>query len=719
MSCDLVKHYLQKAKQANHRYVIVLSGEPAWCLERATAITQALKLKRIAWVTEVTVPSALLFKPEDARQMLGQEFDAAVFDAHCGMDPDAFGALGCTVSGGGLLFLLAPPMHRFVDFDDPAKQRIAIWPYSGIDVGNRFLRFFKSVLCSDKDIVVLEQGKPVPVIPVSEESQTPQYAHLERQRPWRTRDQDEAVQAIIHVLKGHRRRPLVLTSDRGRGKSSALGIAAAELMQRGAGDIIVTAPRLSAVAAVFRHAQALLPGAHMGQGQLVWQNSQLRFIPADQFLHSEHPCELLLVDEAAAIPTPVLMGLLRHYSRIVFATTVHGYEGTGRGFAVRFQSALNQTTPGWKALTLQTPIRWASDDPLERLVFEALLLNANPVADEKILQLTKDECDIEIIDRDRLLQDRQSLSELFGLLVIAHYQTQPADLRYLLDGMDLSLLLLRYQGHVVGVALLEQDGGLDADLAHAVYENRRRVRGHLIAQTLAAYVGLEHAPQLKYYRIMRIAIHPAVQGRGLGGYLLSHALQFSKNQGADAIGASFGISPELIPFWRKAAFEPVHLGLRRNASSGMHAALVLKPLSENGRNIFKQARTRFLEHFPHMLSEFYHDLEAELAGLLLQCEHSRWAEVSAEDWRDVQSYAYSMRDYEVNAVAIWRFVCAATSDRNTASVLTPLEYEVLLQKCMQKKSWLDIASQLKLAGRKQVNAQLQNAIKKIMETKPR
>jgi tRNA(Met) cytidine acetyltransferase len=182
-----------------------------------------------------------------------------------------------------------------------------------------------------------------------------------------------AIEAVEHVATGHRRRPLVLTSDRGRGKSAALGIGAAHLMRRGIERIIVTAPRPDSAEQLFRHASRLLPGARSGRYSLSTDEAHLVFVAPDELVQTHPPADLLLVDEAAAIPTPMLERMLAQYSRIVFSTTVHGYEGTGRGFAVRFQQVLDHQTPGWRALRLHQPIRWAAQDPLERFVFRALL----------------------------------------------------------------------------------------------------------------------------------------------------------------------------------------------------------------------------------------------------------------------------------------------------------------------------------------------------------
>ena len=79
-------------------------------------------------------------------------------------------------------------------------------------------------------------------------------------------DQADAVAAIEHVHSGHRDRPLVLTADRGRGKSAALGIAAARLLADRVDFILVTAPLWRNVETLFKHARTLLAGAEQ-QGQ--------------------------------------------------------------------------------------------------------------------------------------------------------------------------------------------------------------------------------------------------------------------------------------------------------------------------------------------------------------------------------------------------------------------------------------------------------------------
>ncbi|MDW2178689.1 tRNA(Met) cytidine acetyltransferase, partial [Vibrio sp. 1637] len=169
-----------------------------------------------------------------------------------------------------------------------------------------------------------------------------------------------AVSLIEKVVNGHRKRPLVLTADRGRGKSSALGIACAQLLQHKPLRILLTAPSINAVEPVYQHAQRLLTDAkQMKKDRLEVGYGYIQFIAPDELLSSLPECDLLLVDEAAAIPVPMLKQITEHYHRLVFSSTIHGYEGCGRGFTLKFIEWLQQQRSGMKTYHMQQPIRWS------------------------------------------------------------------------------------------------------------------------------------------------------------------------------------------------------------------------------------------------------------------------------------------------------------------------------------------------------------------------
>ena len=94
--------------------------------------------------------------------------------------------------------------------------------------------------------------------------------------------------SICKVAQGHRNRPLVLTADRGRGKSSALGIAAAKLMQTSVKTICLTAPHIHTVEQVFTHIKRLLPNALITKNSVEYQSSSLTFKSIDKSVDSSH-----------------------------------------------------------------------------------------------------------------------------------------------------------------------------------------------------------------------------------------------------------------------------------------------------------------------------------------------------------------------------------------------------------------------------------------------
>lgn len=675
---DLCARLQNQARSANHRLTLLIAAAPDWSVEAARA---ALCGTRALWLSDRPTPGEVMAL-RAAPQLLGQEYDCLVYDAHSGFDPDGFGAATGALRGGGILVLLTPPLTAWPSYADPQAERIAVYPYRPNEVGKAFVARLGRVLQAAPGCWVVEQGRTSTRRPQASPSAAIPNASGGSLEQAATGDQQAAIDAIIKTARGRARRPLVISADRGRGKSAALGLAAAQLLADDTGVILVTAPRRAAVEPLFRHAAAALPDAELNGSTLHRRGREIRFLPPDTLVQTQPPADLLLVDEAAGVPVPLLTEALTRYPRVVFATTVHGYEGTGRGFEVRFRATMDRLTPNWRAVTLDQPIRWARGDPLEALTGRALLLDAAPADAAVMAGATPRNCDTLSLDRSRLAEDEQTLRELFGLLVLAHYQTRPLDLRHLLDGPGVRILALRHQRSIAATLVTADEGGFDAALSEAVFAGLRRPRGHLIPQTLAAHAGLAEAPQLRYRRIIRIAVHPAAQGRGLARRLIETAIASTAEAGLDLIGASFGATPELLRFWTRCGFAPVQLGTHRNAASGEHALVVLHPLSERGSNLVAQARQRLAERLPRLLPGQLGLVRPDLIAALLAELPCGRAALDSSTRRELVAFAHHHRSLEASlaplqALASARLGAALAAGRLSASQASLMVYAVL------------------------------------------
>ncbi|MEH6473806.1 MAG: tRNA(Met) cytidine acetyltransferase TmcA domain-containing protein, partial [Halopseudomonas sp.] len=465
----LLAHLHQRAVQNHQRHLLVLVGRSDWALNCINQLPQTLLWASGLWVSNQPELPQLgfadqirLLKPSRCHQVLGQEFLWGVIDGSDGVDPDALGACSGTLCGGGLLVLLLPPSDGggCSPFDNWLHQ--CLRPSQGVSIVRQGAAIPES----------LSIESAAPILP---EPELASVAAIDADCV--TDDQAEAVKQIIRVAQGHRRRPLVLSADRGRGKTAALGIAAARLLQQRPRYIRVTAPTAAAIEPLFERLQAMLPNCRRQGAQVVFEQSKLEFVALDLLLSQleagQEPaqqCDLLLVDEAAAIPAPMLERLLRHHARIVFSSTVHGFEGTGRGFLIRFRQALDRYTPNWRQFELSAPIRWREGDPLERWVFDTLLLDAEPYPiTEQKLDLTQ--VKLRLWSSTQLLDDPQQLRQMFALLVQAHYRTTPGDLRDLLNEPSMQVWLLHQTGSkgVLGVILVSEEGGFEPPLAEAIW----------------------------------------------------------------------------------------------------------------------------------------------------------------------------------------------------------------------------------------------------------
>lgn len=597
-SQPLLERLQRQLKQSRQRLLIWVQGEQVWChrqLETALAplcTGQGVLLGRPLTAAGHAIPA---LKAAELSRVLGTTLDFAVVDAYAGFNPNAFGQLCGTVRGGGVLLLLTPAADRWRDYDDPEYASLCVEPYAPADLKGHFLQHLCSILASSDQLLSwTEAGVDWPRLPQAVQAEPVE-------SPCLSPDQAEAVKRVLAVAD-QRRAALVLTADRGRGKSATLGIAAAHLLQQGR-RVILTAHSRTATGAVFERVQALAPDCM----------SQLLFASPDELLHQPMQADLLLVDEAAAIPTPVLVALLQCCPRVVFSTTLHGYEGNGQGFALRFRHQLEQHRPNTSEYRLETPIRWAGPDPLEQLSNRMLLLDVDtqlpPSPDQSLL--------LETIDQARLSQDPVLLRALFALLLLAHYRTTPGDLRILLDSPNLQIHALMQQGQPLACVLVAEEGELPEALAQAVWEGRRRPRGHLLPQTLIAQEGWDEVASWRAWRIMRIAVHPSLQQQGLGARLLTELERMAVAVGVDYLGASFAASESLLAFWHHCGYQPVRLGEQRDPVAGTHALLVIRPVSDQVKQWLPRAQYWYGQSLLRRLPGALQDLEPERLPLLL------------------------------------------------------------------------------------------------------
>ncbi|QOL26967.1 tRNA(Met) cytidine acetyltransferase [Thalassotalea sp. LPB0316] len=438
------------------------------------------------------------------------------------------------------------------------------------------------------------------------------------QRHCLTLDQSQAVNTILENTWQHDHSVTVITADRGRGKSSALAISCVNLLAKDLGNksagqntgsnfdlntdisIGISAPKKSSLSVFYQQLDRSIAQLAHDSSQQEQLRARVKFYPLDELVLASPELNILMVDEASGIPVPQLQSLAANYSHVVFATTIHGYEGAGRGFTFKFLNHLSERAQrrqiSLKQYHLHQPIRWASDCPLEQFSFDSLLLNAEikPISNADIAdQVT---C-FEFLDKNQLAEHNEILREIFALLVSAHYQTSTSDLMLILDHPAIDVYRLTIAGQLVGVALMIQERELPSDIRAEVIAGARRVRDHFTAQSLIQHLGFDSASALSFYRVMRIAIHPNLQSLGLGHHLLGELEKQAVKLRFDALSTSFGVNDKLLNFWRQNQFSLLRLGLKKDQASGEYSGLLVKPLSSEAQRLKQQAREQFTRSF--------------------------------------------------------------------------------------------------------------------------
>lgn len=583
---------VNQLQRIGHRRLVVLSGDEAWTLSQATILRD-------------TLPGDWLWLEENPSKaisgLLGREYLHAVFDARRGFDVSAFAALSGTLRAGSLLVLLVPPFSVWADRPDADSLR---WSDSAEPIATpHFVHHFCRTLAADSDAIVWHQHRPL-CLPVAPDLPAWQPANGEPQR-----EQADILDALLTMPAG----VAAVTAPRGRGKSALAGM----LLSGIQGSAVVTAPAKGATDVIARFA-----GEHF------------HFMAPDALLASTTEADWLIVDEAAAIPGPLLEKLASRFPRVLLTTTVQGYEGTGRGFLLKFCARFS----GLRRYTLSTPVRWAAGCPLERtvanaLLFDDALIDRKPAGEVRLTSLKSGIWE----------SDPARGAGVYELLCAAHYRTSPLDLRRMMDAHGQHFAVAQAGAEIAGALWLVEEGGLPPELSRAVWAGFRRPRGNLVAQSLAAHGGSPLAATLKGRRVSRIAVHPHRQREGIGQRLIRSA------SGEDYLSVSFGYTDELWRFWRQCGFVLVRMGSHREASSGCYTAMALLPLSEAGHQLCEQAHQRLCRDM-RVLSAWN--------GEKIPVTDSWEATLNSDDWLELAGFAFAHRAFSTSVAALTRLLLA-------------------------------------------------------------
>ena len=375
-----------------------------------------------------------------------------------------------------------------------------------------------------------------------------------------TMDQGKAVINFLDsILDKSLRSTVALLAARGRGKSAALGLAIAGAIAAGYSNIFVTAPSPENLNTLFdfvcKGINAMEYKEHLHYDVVKSSDPNLRKAIIQINVHKQHrqtiqylkphdhgklsQVELLVIDEAAAIPLPIVKALLGPYL-VFLSSTVNGYEGTGRSLSLKLLQQLeSQSQPSassdgpsssrlFKKIELNESIRYASGDPIETWLNELLCLDlANSIPN--ISRLPHPEhCQLYYVNRDTLFSYHKEsevfLQRMMALYVASHYKNSPNDLQLMADAPAHHLFVLlgpvnESENQLPDILCVIQvclEGQISRKSAIRSLNEGHAPSGDQIPWKFCEQFQDNVFPSLSGARIVRIAVHPSALRLGYG-----------------------------------------------------------------------------------------------------------------------------------------------------------------------------------------------------------
>ena len=632
----MIEESLKVAKELSHRrIVLVYSPEEAEEFLEYARPRLGLSQGVVLYEEELDLPGEKV-SYEESQKLLGRTYDYAIIDMRRSVLPEICRAIE-TVAGGGVVELIVPEGLKRDPSLDKLHREFLVPPRT--KAGDAFLRRFSRILRESEGVIFRREkiANPYPTyapprrpIKIPKDTIFPKEVY----RLAKSQDQVEAIKAIEFLRKADNR-AVVITADRGRGKSAAVGIGLAALLyylatkRNRRAVALITAPHVENVQVLlqffgltmsklgekvkrYRNSRGLLEGA-------AGRSYYVRYMPPSIALsEGKDYYHVIVVDEASAVPIHVIENLLRRSRRFIFSSTISGYEGLGRTFAIRLLKRLEERTKLIR-IEMSEPIRYAANDPVEKFIYKAFLLDVDlePIEEEDYRLIEEKRFEHKFLDKSKIeTLDDETLRRIRAIMVYAHYRNNPKDLILLLDAPHHQAYYTELEnGKVVAVAQIALEGELPEDLSQKILSGETDTPGHLIPNLLARMYAFEPVLRLRGARIVRIAVHPSAQRRGLGSSLLSYISKDTR-LGIKRLGSAFGATEELLRFRRRNGFYAVYLSPRRNPVSGEYSTIVLMPLSEEVDVAY--LTDEFLEYLLRTLPRSYRDMDIGIVEQLFE-----------------------------------------------------------------------------------------------------
>ncbi|KAI1491190.1 GNAT acetyltransferase 2-domain-containing protein [Biscogniauxia mediterranea] len=571
---------------------------------------------------------------KETEKILGNTYGMVILQDFEAITPNILARTIETVEGGGLVILLLKGMtslKQLYQLSMDVHSRFRTEAHADVvpRFNERFLLSLGScssclVITDELDVLPISGGKSVKRLPPPDldEPRTESERELESikeslqdTRPVgslitlaRTVDQARALLTFVDAIAEKTlRNTVTLTAARGRGKSAALGVAVAAAVAHGYSNIFITSPSPENLKTlfefIFKGFDALGYSDHTDYSIIQSTNPDFNKAIVRVNIHRAHrqtiqyirpqdshvlgQAELLVIDEAAAIPLPLVRKLMGPYL-VFMASTVNGYEGTGRSLSLKLIKQLrdqsragiatngaNQTEGSHgkdskfreenfsggrtlREITLSEPIRYAQGDPVEKWLNTLLCLDAT-LPRKAAIQGCPDpsQCQLLKVNRDTLFSfhpvAEKFLQQMVALYVASHYKNTPDDLQLLSDAPAHELFVLTASTTEAGrlpeplcVIQVALEGRISRESVQKSLSRGSRPAGDLIPWLVSQQFQDPDFGSLSGARVVRIATNPDYVSQGYGTHALHLLVNFYENKFLSLEEGSTGVEETMV-----------------------------------------------------------------------------------------------------------------------------------------------------------------------------